>query len=248
MAIFVGNWFDPEGVPFTYGAAHTDDGPQGSVTRVSSQHPKKRVSDRRQTIRAIFGGVARWWKDILTATEQLEWDGSETFPGRDGTSLLNPRGFERFMQTQTASLYSGIELMLNPDEVRPIQIRNPVMIWAGALSNEAIIGFEYKQLGDPPHRTAMFASQIPYKNINSDAAWKYAYQVAVQELEYADNDDDWHYQEEIFSTQVPMVAGRVEGFYFRFLKFSNTSPGVVNIQNVDTVEDWSSLQITATDD
>ena len=174
MAIYAGNFYDPEAVPFTPDAAHIEGGTQGSVLRVSGQRPRTNKTPRHlNSIRAL-SALAQWWKDVLTPLQQATWHDDYTLTNRSGGTLTHATAYQRWIQVNMPLWCFSMAIQYTSDHLIPYQFRNPSVIWAGSQSKECIVQFDYQRTAAGPRRTVLNVSQVPYKYMLSPQAWRFA--------------------------------------------------------------------------
>ncbi len=245
MAIFAGNWFDPEGVPHIVGAAATQDGPQGSIARVSGQAPKRKLTPGQQRVRRDFGIVSRLYKEELTAAERLSWTaGNNTIVNRSRTTV-DRFGHQRFVQVQMPLQTFAQALEDTQQQRKHYIVQDLDLLIAIADTQMITVFYNLAKQDATPHRSVMHVSQVPPFAVTNDSLWRYAIHIGSKELSTVIVTPGHSSESDDYVARYHFAVGDLLQVYVRITECENVNPPVTAQDSRETVEDWTLLTATA---
>lgn len=246
MAIFTGNWLDGSGVPFWGDAVHVDGGDRGKRAKVNRIKPIGRPTADQQAIRLAFGHIARYYSEVLTATEQLYWmNGEEATEDRQGSNVT-PTDIEHYMNAQVSGYYGLGTIQPTTTLQVPYRWQNLSLFDAAEATQIITVKIDIQQYYTGPNKLAIHISQVPPAQVGKAYNWQTARWIHSEELSTSVTTPAWDTKTITANARFPLVGYELAQVYVRLTEYEyEGTPAFANRTKTRTPA-WSGLTVTVT--
>lgn len=183
MAIIKGNWYGPDGKPFTNDGQMQIGEKQGQRCKIRAHLTKRLRHPELFPQMQVFGNVMRTWKNEVDAASKLAWNNSQGWPENRAGKPFTKLGHLHFCNCLGAVGLDGNEPLFNINYNVLINVSNFAILFYEPESRRVRFGIDFYRYQDQPYKFAVIVHQVQPLWIGVAARTKYMRKISIRWLE-----------------------------------------------------------------